>query len=57
MAQPKQLEQRSTEAHRLEALMKRRDQLIKQRTMEKQHLEAANDADAIRSIKKVYQGF
>jgi transposase len=57
MAQPKQLEQRSTEAHQLEALMKRRDQLIKQRTMEKQHLEAANDADTIRSIKKFIKAF
>jgi len=57
MAQPKPLEPRSTEAHQLDALMKRRDQLVKQRTMEKQHLEAANEAESIRSIKKFIRAF
>jgi transposase len=57
MAQPKHRKQRSKIANQLEALMKRRDQLVKQRTMEKQHLEAANDPYATRSIKKFIKSF
>jgi len=57
MAQPKHRQQRSKIANQLEALMKRRDQLVKQRTMEKQHLEAANDPYATRSIKKFIKSF
>jgi transposase len=57
MAQPKHRKQRSKTANQLEALMKRRDQLVKQRTMEKQHLEAANDPYATRSIKKFIKSF
>ncbi len=57
IAQPKQREPRSKKAHQLEALMKRRDQLVKQRTVEKQHLEAANDPYSTRSIKKFIKTF
>jgi transposase len=57
MAQPKHRQQRSKIATQLEALMKRRDQLVKQRTMEKQHLEAANDPYTTRSIKKFIKSF
>ncbi len=57
MAQPKHREQRSKIANQLEALMKRRDQLVKQRAMEKQHLETANDPYATRSIKKFIKAF
>ena len=57
IAQPKQRESRSKKAHQLEALVKRRDQLVKQRTVEKQHLEAANDPYSTRSIKKFIKSF
>jgi transposase len=57
MAQPKRWEPRSTEAHQLDALRKRQDPLVKQRTLEKQPLEAAKEAESIRSIKKFIGAF
>ena len=57
MAQPKQLVPLSNDSHLLDALMKRRDQLVKQRTMEKQHLEATHEAEPIRSIQKFIRAF
>ena len=57
MVQPKQRKARSKQANQLEALIKRRDQLVKQRRMEKQHLEAASDTHSIRSIKKFIKSF
>lgn len=57
MAQPKQLVPLSNDSHLLDALMKRRDQLVKQRTMEKQHLEAAHEVEPIRSIQKFIRAF
>lgn len=48
---------RSTEASQLDALIKRREQLVKQRTMEKQHLEAAHETESIRSIEKFIRAF
>ena len=53
MARPKPLALRSTEANQLDALIKRREQLVKQRTMEKQHLEAAHEVGSIRH-RKIY---
>lgn len=57
MARPKPLALRSAEASQLDALIKRREQLVKQRTMEKQHLEAAHEAESIRSIEKFIRAF
>ena len=57
MARPEPLALRSTEANQLDALIKRRDQLVKQRTMEKQHLEAAHEPESIRSIEKFIRAF
>jgi len=55
--QPKPNEQRTEEAQKLEALIKRRDQLVRQRAIEKQHLEAVSDKESIRSIKKFIIAF
>jgi transposase len=57
MAQPKLCVQRTDTALQLDALIKRRDQLVKQRTAEKHHLEAAIHPDPIRSIKKFIKVF
>jgi len=57
MAHPKARKPRTASAIKLDALTKRREQLVKQRTMEKQHLEAATDSDAIRSTKKLINVF
>ena len=57
MAQPKLCVQRTDPALQLDALIKRRDQLVKQRTAEKHHLEAAIHPDPIRSIKKFIKVF
>jgi transposase len=51
MARPRPLALRSAEANQLDALIKRREQLVKQRTMEKQHLEATHETESIRSIE------
>lgn len=55
--QPKPNEQRTEEAQKLDALIKRRDQLVRQRAIEKQHLEAVSDKESIRSIKKFIIAF
>lgn len=57
MTLPKPLKLRSVEARQLDALIKRREQLVKQRAMEKQHLEAAHDPESIRSIEKFIRAF
>lgn len=44
---------RTRAAHKLEALLRRRNQLVGQRAMEKQHLESADDKDAVRSITRM----
>ena len=54
---PKPNVQRTTEAQKLEALIKRRDQLVRQRAVEKQHLEAVSDKESIHSIKKFIKAF
>jgi transposase len=54
---PKPNEQRTEEAQKLEALIKRRDQLVRQRAIEKQHLEAVSDKESIRPIKKFIIAF
>lgn len=54
---PKALLPRPPQDRQLEALVKRRDQLVKQRAMEKQHLEAAQDAETTRSIEKIIRVF
>ena len=46
---------RSEAAQRIEALLKRRDQLVGQRAIEKQHLENVVDPDAIGSIKRAIE--
>jgi transposase len=46
-------ESRPQIAQKLEALLRRRNQLVGQRAMEKQHLETADDKDAVRSINRV----
>jgi len=38
---------------RLNALLKRRQQVVGQRAVEKQHLESAGNKDAVRSIKRI----
>ncbi len=55
--QPKPNGQRTEEAQKLEAPIKRRDQLVRQRAIEKQHLEAVSDKESIRSIKKLIIAF
>ena len=57
MTQPKLCAQQSDSAIQLDALIKRRDQLVKQRVAEKHHLEAATHPDSIRSIKKFIKVF
>jgi len=46
-------ESRPQAAQKLEALLRRRNQWVGQRAMEKQHLETADDKDAVRSISRV----
>jgi transposase len=49
-----QLRESLTEAaRRRESLLRRRNQLVGQRSMEKQHLESATDKDTVRSIKRI----
>ncbi|GEM_PF-2004797 len=57
MVDPRICKQRTKEADRLAALIKRRDQLIKQRTVEKQHLETAVASEPLRSIKQFINAF
>lgn len=57
MANPRLCRPRTEAADRLAALIKRRDQLVKQRTIEKQHLETAVGSESIRSIKKFIKAF
>lgn len=57
MAQPKLCAKQTDSVIQLDALIKRRDQLVKQKVTEKHHLEAAIDADTIRSIKKFIKAF
>lgn len=45
-------EPRTVVEQRIEALLKRRQQLVEQRAMEKQHLESTRDKDSVRSIKR-----
>jgi len=49
--------QQTDSAIQLDALIKRRDQLVKQKIAEKYHLEAATDLNSIRSIKKFIKAF
>lgn len=44
-------------AQRLEELLRRRNQLVGQRAMEKQHLEAASDKESVRSITRMIKQF
>jgi transposase len=46
-------EPRSVVEQRIEALLKRRHQLVEQKTIEQQHLESAGDKVAVRSIKRI----
>lgn len=46
-------ESRPQIVQKLEALLRRRNQLVGQRAMEKQHLETADDKNAVRSINRV----
>jgi transposase len=49
-----QLSETLTEAaRRRESLLRRRNQLVGQRAIEKQHLESATDKDTVRSIKRI----
>ena len=57
MTQPKLCVQQSDSVVQLDALIKRRDQLVKQKTAEKHHLEASTHPDSIRSIKKFIKAF
>lgn len=50
-------ESRTQAAQKLEALLRRRNQLVGQRAMEKQHLEAADDKEAVRSITRMIKQF
>lgn len=43
----------SEAAQRRESLLRRRNQLVGQRAVEKQHLESATDKDSVRSIKRI----
>lgn len=53
-----QLRESHTEiAERLEELQRRRHQLVGQRAMEKQHLEAASDKESVRSITRMIKQF
>lgn len=57
MVQPKPREKSTADVLQLDALTKRRDQLVKQRAVEKQHLEAASNQETVRSIKKIIKVF
>ena len=50
-------EPRTVVEQRIEALLKRRHQLVEQRAREKQHLEAACDKLSVRSIKRTIKYF
>ncbi len=50
---PQVMPQKSESQQALDALARRREQLVKQRTMEKQHLETATNPEAKRSIKRM----
>jgi transposase len=49
---PKLLSTASETQQALDALVHRREQLVKQRAMEKQHIETVGNKDAVRSIKR-----
>ena len=49
---PKLLPTASETQQALDAQVHRREQLVKQRAMEKQHLESVGNKDAVRSIKR-----
>jgi transposase len=49
---PKLLSTASDTQQALDALVHRREQLVKQRAMEKQHIETVGNKDAVRSIKR-----
>ncbi len=57
ITQLKRYMQQTDSTIRLDALIKRRDQLAKQKTAEKHHLEAAIDLNSMRSIKKFIKAF
>jgi len=48
---------RSKTEQRIESLLKRRQQLVKQKTVEKQHLEVACDKETLRSIQRMIKCF
>ncbi len=48
---------RTVTAQRLEERLRRRNQLVDQRAVEKQHLEAASDKETVRSIKRIIKQF
>jgi len=48
---------RSKTEQRIESLLKRRQQLVKQKTIEKQHLEVACDKETLRSIQRMIKCF
>jgi len=50
---PSIMPQKNESQQALDALARRREQLVKQRTMEKQHLETATNPEAKRSIKRM----
>ena len=57
MTQLKRYMQQTDSTIRLDALIKRRDQLAKQKTAEKHHLEAATDLNSMHFIKKFIKAF
>ena len=50
-------ESRSKAEQQVESLLKRRQQLVKQRTVEKQRLESAYDKETVRSVKRIIKCF
>lgn len=50
-------ESRTESAQKLEALFRRRNQLVEQRAMEKQHRESADDKHTVRSIERMIKLF
>lgn len=50
---PRPIEAKSEEADSLDALVRRRDQLVTQRTVEKQHLESVTDPAVVQSIQRI----
>ena len=50
-------EPRSVVEQRIDALLKRRHQLVSQRAIEKQHLESAINKDSVRSIKRMIKTY